>query len=150
MSCYDADKLMQELATDEGCSRHAYQDSEGYWTIGVGRLIDERRGGGITREEAFYLLRNDIATAEADLDALEPRWRQLDSDRQLVLINMAFNLGQTRFAGFKRFWQAIGAFLDGQGAICLSVAADEMMASKWARQVGVRATRLADRMRVQA
>lgn len=141
-------ELQAELEADEGFVSHAYPDSRGYWTIGIGRLIDKRLGGGISHDEALYLLENDVAKAEKVLNVLESRWHSLDSDRQLVLLNLAFNLGPIRLAGFKRFWAAIRDFLDGKGALYLSVAADEMLASEWASQVGKRATRLADRMRV--
>ena len=44
------------LRRDEGRVRHAYQDHLGYWTIGVGRLIDQRKGGGLSEDEIDYLL----------------------------------------------------------------------------------------------
>ena len=44
----------------EGCVLHCYEDHLGYMTIGVGRLIDKKKGGGITEDEAEYLLKNDI------------------------------------------------------------------------------------------
>ena len=56
----ETDKLLEELSRDEGTVLQAYQDSLGYWTIGTGRLIDKRRGGGITKAEADYLLANDV------------------------------------------------------------------------------------------
>ena len=39
-------KLIEMIKHHEGVVPHAYQDSRGYWTIGVGRLIDESLGGG--------------------------------------------------------------------------------------------------------
>jgi lysozyme len=143
---YDLAKLLAELSRDEGRRARMYLDSEGIETVGVGFNL---RSNDLPEDVIDRLLEVSIDQAELALDVLEPRWRQLDGDRQRVLVNMAFNLGQTRFAGFKKFWAAIDAFIAGQGAMYLSVAADEMMASKWASQVGARATRLADRMRVQ-
>jgi lysozyme len=35
--------LAEMLTRDEGRVRHAYQDHLGFWTIGVGRLIDQRK-----------------------------------------------------------------------------------------------------------
>ena len=130
------DKLKADLARDEDFVSHAYQDSEGYWTIGIGRLIDKRRGGGITREEAEYLLENDLKTARADLDAIAPWWTLLPDDVQRGLINMAYNLGRSRLAGFKRMFAALKD-RDYHGA------AEEALDSKWARQVGPRAHRIA-------
>ncbi len=51
------------------------------------------------------------------------------------MCNMAFNLGATKLAGFVRFLAAVQA-----GSY--EVAAHEMAASLWARQVGERAVRL--------
>ena len=85
--------LIKELERDEGRVLHAYQDSLGFWTIGIGRLIDKRKGGGISNEEADYLKANDIARFKRDLDRHAPWWRNLDPVRQRVIQNLAFNLG---------------------------------------------------------
>lgn len=129
--------LEAELARDEGEVLHAYSDSEGYLTIGIGRLIDKRRGGGISHEEAIYLLRNDIADKVRDLDGALPWWRSLSPVRQRVLVNMCFNLGLRGLLGFKNTLAAMeqGRYED---------AAKGMRASKWSRQVGERAERLAE------
>lgn len=55
-------KLEDDLFDDEGYRKSAYQDHLGFWTIGIGTLIDERKGAGITVDEAKYLLRNRLAT----------------------------------------------------------------------------------------
>ena len=39
-------KTVEQLRRNEGEVLHAYQDHLGFWTIGVGRLIDKRKGGG--------------------------------------------------------------------------------------------------------
>ena len=129
------DELAAQLRVDEGEVLSAYQDSEGYWTIGIGRLIDKRLGGGITKEESAYLLNNDIIRTEADLDLFIPWWRNMDEPRQLVIANMAFNLGIKRLLEFKNTLKAMseGRYAD---------AADGMRKSLWAKQVGKRAERL--------
>jgi lysozyme len=132
--------LINELRRDEGVVRHAYQDSLGFWTIGVGRLIDARNGGGLSDEEVDYLLQNDVDTVRAQLDASLPWWRSLDEVRQRVLINMAFNLGIRGLLGFKNTLAAVKA---GQW----DKAAKGMLASKWADQVKGRAARLAHMMK---
>ena len=43
--------LIAQLRREEGSIPHAYQDHLGFWTIGVGRLIDERKGGGLSPED---------------------------------------------------------------------------------------------------
>lgn len=133
-------KLTEELVRDEGEVLHAYQDSEGYWTIGVGILIDPRRGGGITREESRYLLANRIAEKMAELDKALPWWRSLSPNRQRVLLNMAFNLGLEGLLGFNN---TLAAMKRGD----YEAAALGMLRSKWHQQVGARARRLAAIMR---
>lgn len=143
-------QLEAELVRDEGEVLHVYSDSKddrdtldhlkGYLTIGVGILIDSRRGGGITQEESRYLLRNRIASKMADLDKHLPWWRQLSDARQRVLINMCFNLGINGLIGFVHTLESIRT---GQ----YEIAAQQMLESEWARQVGDRAKRLAAMMR---
>ena len=63
--------LKSQLLREEGAESCAYQDSLGFWTIGVGRLIDSRKGGGLSNEEIDFLLENDIKrNYEAVLAAL--------------------------------------------------------------------------------
>lgn len=133
---YDKDALVMELIRDEGMELKPYRCTAGKLTIGVGRNLDDR---GITRDEASYLLKNDIAICEKDLDRVVPNWRNLSDARQRVLINMAFNLGIARLSGFKKFIANI-QMND------FKAAAREMMDSTWAKQVGQRAARLRDMM----
>lgn len=133
------ERLKEQLIRHEGEVHHAYQDSEGYWTIGVGRLIDRRRGGGITHQEAMYLLNNDIDAVLIQCRQF-PFWFELDDIRRLVIADMVFNMGiQT----FKQFKKTIAYLNAGD----YSNAASEMLDSRWAKQVGSRADRLSEMMR---
>ena len=132
--------LKNMLVKHEGTVLHAYQDGEGYWTIGVGRLIDKDKGGGITKEEAMFLLDNDIKNVEKDLDANIPWWRTMNETRQLVIADMCFNLGITKLLDFKN---TLSAMRDGR----YGDASTHMLDSKWAKQVGRRAQHLAGMMR---
>lgn len=134
------DALIQLLRSDEGVIPYAYPDSLGFWTIGVGRLIDKRKGGGLSDDEIDYLLANDIAKVKAQLDEHLPWWRGLSEARQNVLASMAFNLGINGLLGFKNTLAKVQAG-DFDGA------AAGMLASKWAEQVKGRATRLAAMMK---
>lgn len=132
--------LLEELLRDEGFVPHAYTDSLGYLTIGVGRLIDKRKGGGVTKEEALYLLGNDVDRFVTELDQKIPWWRNLNPTRQRVMINMAFNLGVPGLLKFKNTLAMIKAG-DYDGA------AAGMLKSLWAKQVGNRAVRLSKMMK---
>lgn len=89
----DRELLKKELEVDEGRVAHAYKDSLGFLTIGVGRLIDQRRGGRLRDDEIDFLLENDITEKEADLDRELPWWREHDTVTQRVLLNLCFQLG---------------------------------------------------------
>lgn len=128
------------LIRDEGFRRSAYYDSLGYLTIGIGKLVDARKGGGITFEEALYLLRNEIAGKETDLRSHLPWYDSLDEVRRAVLLSMAFQMGVMGVLGFRNTLRCIE---DGR----FSEAADSMMASRWAQQTPLRAHRLAQAMR---
>lgn len=130
------DIVRAQLLIDEDLRLKPYKDSLGLITIGVGRCLDTK---GITRQEAFALLDNDIADAERDCAALFPSFDQLSENRRAVLLNMAFNIGRERLSGFRLFRQAIDSGDWGR-------AAQEMLASRWAEQTGIRAKRLAAQM----
>ena len=131
--------LAEQLERDEGFVGHAYTDSLGFLTIGIGRLVDVRKGGGITRDEARYLLANDITRFTAVVESALPWARLLDDARHGVLVNMAFNLGIDGLLGFRKFLKALEARDFASAAV-------EMMDSRWAKQVGARATRLRDQI----
>lgn len=134
-------RMQEQLLGDEGFRSAAYQDSMGFWTIGVGRLIDARKGGGISPEEALFLLGNDIAAKERELDARIPWWRQETEVRQRVMLDLAFNLG---VAGLLNFRITLQSWKEGR----YEEAADELESSQpWASQVGRRANRLAEMLR---
>ena len=131
--------LKSQLLREEGAESCAYQDSLGFWTIGVGRLIDSRKGGGLSPDEIDMLLENDIKrNYEAVLAAL-PWMEKLNDARQAVLIGMAFQMG---IGGLLKFKRALGSIEDGQ----YSEAAMEMLDSLWAQQTPERAKRLAKQM----
>ena len=135
-------RLIEQLRLHEGERRKPYRDTVGKLTIGIGRNLDDK---GLRRDEIEYLLNNDIADARADLDRYLPWWRGLDPVRQRVLIDMSFNMGigAPNRGGLLSFVNTLSEIRRGNYAI----AADMMLASKWAQQVGRRAVRLATMMR---
>lgn len=128
--------LRSQLERHEGLRLKPYRDTVGKLTVGYGRNLEDV---GISRDEADFMLDNDIDQVERQLDTVD-EYRDLDPVRQTVIANMAFNLGFAGLMGFKNMWSAIDR-RDWDSA------ADEMLNSKWARQVGVRAVELSEIMR---
>lgn len=137
--------LRDLLSDDEGRVKYAYQDSLGFWTIGVGHLIDKRKGGALPEHIIDALLDYDIAEHQKLLRAAQPWTANLDPVRQAVLDNMTFNLGIEPFDhdGFKDWPMFVNQVQTGQYA----AAATNMLSTAWATQVGKRAVRLAAMMR---
>lgn len=135
--------IYDQLRRDEVEVLHAYTDSLGYLTIGVGRLIDERRGGGISEDESDYLLHNDVKRVTAALANKLPWLANLDDVRQAVFTNMAFQLG---VAGLLSFRNTLACAERGDWA----GTAKCMLDSKWARQTPERARRLAKQIETGA
>jgi len=142
---YGYDALCAELERDELRRNKMYQDSEGIETIGIGWNLREH---GLPEEQINALRDISIEWAEAALDRIERRWRVLDAVRQRALLNMAFNLGETRLGAFRKMWTAIRKAIDSGGnADWWTEAAAEALDSKWAAQVGPRAQRIAAMLR---
>ena len=140
------DRIIDRLVADEGEVLHAYEDHMGFLTIGVGRLIDQRKGGGITPEESRYLLANDIRKWVA-IAGQWPWFESLDWQRQGVLICMLHQMGAKRVTGFKN---TLAAIARGD----YDTAADEMLDSwgtvekpGWHRQTPKRCELMAQVMR---
>jgi lysozyme len=131
--------LKQQLIRDEGSVSHAYKDSLGYWTIGVGRLIDSRKGGGLSPDEIDFLLENDIKAKTREVLLALPWMEKLNDARQAVLIGMAFQMG---IGGLLKFKRMLGSIEDGRYV----EAAEEMVKSRWAMQTPKRAYRMAQQM----
>jgi lysozyme len=133
-------ELIRQLKGDEGVVSHAYPDHLGYLTIGVGRLIDKRKGGGLRPDEISYLLNNDVDDRINELNKRLPWFQNLDDARKGVLLNMSFQLGVDGLLGFANTLKLVE-----QGKY--ENAAHAMLQSKWAQQTPERAKRMADQMR---
>ena len=149
---YDRDELVKMVALHEGIVLNVYQDHLGINTVGIGRNLDDRGitdgellfmnktiddvyDNGLTEEEAYYLCMNDIAIVEKELLDSKPIVNQLSAVRQMVLVDMAFNMGVPRLRLFKNMWMAIEK-------VNYPLACEEMIDSRWASQVGNRAMKL--------
>jgi len=154
---YNREDLVNKLIKHEGLRLQVYKDTLGIDTIGIGRNLEDRGiteeeldwmdipsvdtvyEHGITEADAMYLAQNDVQIVEQELLRAHPCVENLDAVRQLVLIDMAFNLGVPRLCKFKKMWAAVHAKQ-------FDVAAKEMLDSRWATQVKSRSTKLAHAM----
>jgi lysozyme len=133
--------INQMLEAEEDRRACVYQDSLGYWTIGIGRLVDKRKpGAGLSDDEIDYLLANDVREKTAQVRAKLPWFDRLNEARQAVIVGMAFQLGMDGLLGFKVTLANIATGRWEQ-------AAAGMLASLWAKQTPARAKRMAEQMR---
>lgn len=123
-------KLRVLLTRHESYRQFPYVDITGHITVGIGRNLSDR---GISTTEAFELLDDDIIYFSDKLNHVLPWFSKLNEPRQIALIDMCFNLG---VQGMLNFHEMIIALQNGD----FDKASDEMLNSKWAAQVGERAT----------
>jgi lysozyme len=135
------EKLIATLKRHEGVKTHAYRDSLGILTIGCGRNINNSskdKGIGISIDEIEYMLQNDIELTIKELSQEYVWFNDMEEGaRRDAIINMHFNLGRFRFAGFKK---AIAHMENGS----YNEAATEFLDSRWAKQVKGRALEVTD------
>jgi lysozyme len=154
---YNRHDFIKKLIAHEGLRLEVYKDSLGIDTIGIGRNLEDRgitkeeldwmdipnmaivHTMGITEADAMYLAENDVQIVEEELVRAHPCVNKLDAVRQLVVMDMAFNMGVPRLCKFKNMWNAIHE----ENYIA---AAKEMLDSRWAIQVKSRSTKLANAM----
>jgi len=144
---FDKKSLISELIRDEGVRLIKYKDKLGYWTIGVGHLLDPRVGGVplskiigkdkdlITPEEAYSILAYDLNNITKNLYKRLPWLSSKPEPVQRELVNMAFNLGVD---GLLKFKKALNYIKEDN----YTEAAKELIKSKWYHQVGDRAKRI--------
>lgn len=132
--------IKKTLKAEEGFRGYAYQDHLGYWTIGYGRLIDKRKGGNITEEEADVLLENDINRKDIELHKSLPWLKDEHQNIQDALLLMSFQMGVKTLLSFKNTIKLIRQKKYKE-------AADNAMQSLWARQTPARAKRVTDLIR---
>ena len=146
------DRIKEQLVRHEGLRLKPYRCTAGKLTIGIGRNLDDC---GITQSEAYVMLINDIMNCEKQLQAKIPDiYNGLDEVRKSVLLNMCISIPQSRFAPLREpCYLGIGGLLGFNNTLAfisagdLERAANGMLASKWAKQVGRRAIELSELMR---
>jgi lysozyme len=136
----DLARLYADLRRDEGERASPYTDTAGKLTIGVGHNLTDVP---LTGRAMQVILEDDVAAAMASADRVFPWWRAKSPDWQRGFLNLVFNLGPERLLGFHDF---LAAYRQGDGA----EAADALLDSRWAHQVGIRALRLETLFRTTA
>ena len=151
----DVKQVYEEISADEGKVLHAYLCSEHHKTIGIGHKVletdaendlhiygigadvaDDQR---ISEHRCYVLFQEDVQVAIGGCINIYNNWEDLPQEMQHVLVNMCFQLGQRGLSNFKNFKAAIE---DKNWTL----AAVEMMDSKWAGQTPERALRLSKRV----
>ena len=143
----NVEKLREQLKIDEGCVYEIYNDHLGYPTFGIGHLVRESDpengsplGAEVSEDRVNEAFDADIEIVLSDCNILYPDFGDLPEEAQQIIANMMFNLGRPRLSKFVGMKRGVDA-KDWNGA------ADEMVDSRWYRQVGARAERLVNRMR---
>ena len=143
------DNERDQLKINKGLRLQPYYCSKNKLTIGVGRCIEtnpftaeeEKVIGdwrhGISKCSAMYLLQNDVKKIYKELKLKLKFFKDLDGERQYALIDMAFNLG---VFGLLRFSKMLEALKNKEYLL----ASKECLNSKYAKDVGERANRIAN------
>ena len=146
----DLQRLQEDLERDEGVKYEVYLDHLGYPTFGIGHLIRESDpeygaevGTPVSESRVAEAFESDVQTVLSDCTKLYSDWDELPEEAQLVIANMMFNLGYPRLSAFK-------GMKAGVDARDWNRAADEMIDSRWYKQVTNRANRLVERIRALA
>ena len=144
------EKLREEIAADEGEVHEIYLDHLGLATFGIGHLVrdDDPESGlpvgtPVDNDRVVEAFESDIETVLSDCNKLYSDFDDLPEEAQRVIANMMFNMGRPRLSKFK-------GMKSGVDARDWNRAADEMVDSRWYRQVTKRADRLVTRVRALA
>ena len=141
------DKLREEIAADEGEVHEIYLDHLGLPTFGIGHLVRDddpehgwEVGTAVSNDRCVEAFNEDIKTVVSDCYKLYPDFDDLPEEAKRIIANMMFNMGRPRLSKFKGMKR-------GVDARDWNAAADEMVDSRWYRQVTNRAERVVKRMR---
>lgn len=143
--------LKKQLEKHEGRKNTVYKCTAGKNSIGIGHNIDAKGlpddieafledNGYITDEMIDRLYEMDISDAITDALRLYPELNSFSEPRIFALIDFVFNVGYRTASTFKNTNRAINEERWDD-------AADGLLASKYARQVGRRARDVAEMLR---
>lgn len=133
----DLSQVRKRLIEHEGIKLKPYHCTAGKLTIGVGRNLDDR---GISQATATQMLEEDIEIVLDELKRALPFWDKLEWNYKEALVDLAFNMGVPRLMMFRNMLSAIEADDPAK-------AAEELLDSRYASQVGKRASNIAALLR---
>ena len=146
----DLQRLREDLEIDEGVKHEIYLDHLGYPTFGIGHLVldtdpehGQPVGTAVSNDRVIEAFESDLVGVMSDCERLYSDFGDLPEEAQQVIANMMFNMGRPRLSKFKGMKRGV----DDRD---WNVAADEMVDSRWYRQVTNRADRLVQRIRALA
>ena len=131
------EKIKETLIKHEGLVLDMYKCSADVWTIGVGHNLEDK---GISNRAAMVMLEDDINDAIDDLERNLTFFHSLPATAKEALVNLSFNLGITRLLQFKK---TLGLLREHK----FTKAANELLDSRYATQVGYRALEVAEMIR---
>jgi lysozyme len=141
-------QLREQLKIDEGVKYEIYKDHLGYDTFGIGHLVvkedvefGQSVGTKVSEDRVNKVFEKDVQKMIKEAKILFPNFDSLPEEAQQVIVNMTFNMGRPRLSNFKKFIAYINESKWEE-------ASKEMLNSAWAKQVGKRAQRLSDRIKI--
>ena len=141
----DMSRLLESVKKHEGYRNKVYLDSLGKRTVGVGHLcVEDFWEDDKEYEEKFLLtiLEHDLKSAIKSAEELCSKCPDLKDQAKEIIVEMVFQLGKTGVSKFRNMWKALK-----EKPPSYSVAATEMLDSRWAKQTSNRAKEMSDHMR---
>lgn len=145
--------LIDEVIADEGSRKNsdgwhvAYQDTNGFWTIGYGHLlgpgITRTRCERVTEREARAWLAADLEDATSASRRLIHNFDSLPDNKQRAIVSMVFNRGEP---AMRKSTKILPAILYGAESGDWSGVASAIDGSQWAAQVKRRAVRIREEL----
>ena len=126
------DRLLASVKKHEGYRNKVYLDTLGKRTVGVGHLcVEDFWEDDKEYEEKFLMtiLEHDLQSAIKGAKELmsENGCNDIDEIAEELIIEMVFQLGKTGVSKFRNMWKHLSA-------LEYSMAASEMLDSRWAKQ----------------
>ena len=138
------DRLLASVKKHEGYRNKVYLDTLGKRTMGVGHLcVEDFWEDDKEYEEKFLMtiLEHDLQSAIKGAKELmsENGCNDIDEIAEELIIEMVFQLGKTGVSKFRNMWKHLSA-------LEYSMAASEMLDSRWAKQTPNRAQAMSAEM----